>query len=223
MENNSLNRTAGFTFIEVMVAMLIFVLAVLAAINITNGSVRATKDARETTVATWLLQNVMVELETRIETEGFDKACDKKKESKFEAPYENYRWMTSCDQIDFKLSQSAAQMAGKDKDDKKNDEATVDSQKEDAITKLILQTASDYITKSVRELHAEVYWFQGKTRRTVDLTTHVADYTQPLVLPGGVPGGSTTSGSGGAGTSTGGSGSGTGTSGGSTSGSGASH
>ena len=41
--------------------------AALAGVDIANGSVRATRDAKEITVATWLLQNALVELETRVE------------------------------------------------------------------------------------------------------------------------------------------------------------
>jgi type II secretion system protein I len=181
------NNHTGFTFIEVLVAMLIFVLAVLAAINIARGSVRATKDAREVTIATWLLQNVMVELETRIETEGFDKGCEKKKQAKFDVPYDNYTWTTYCDDIDFHISETAAQIANQSKDKDKNsssDDASVDSEKTDQMQKMVLDTASDYISKSIKELHAEVNWMQGKTKRTVDVTTHIARYDLPLSLPG---------------------------------------
>ncbi len=171
---------SGFTFIEVMVAMLIFVMAVLAAVDIVNGSVRATKESKEITVATQLLQNVMVDLETKIETEGFDKGCEKKKEGTFESPHESFSWKTFCEEIDFNLSQTASQLAGTDSSG--NESAT-----ENQLQKLILDTASKYITKALRELHAEVTWTQGKDKRTIDLTTHFARFDQPLTI-GGIPG-----------------------------------
>lgn len=167
----------GFTFIEVLVAMLIFVLAVLASISLSQGSVRATMEAKDITVATWLLQNVMAELETKLETEGFDKGCEKKKEAKFEAPYDRFSWRTSCEEIDFNLSQTAAQMANA-----KTEDAGSNTQ-ENVILKMILQIASQYMTKSLRELHVEIFWTQGKNKRQVDATTHVARYDQPVVLP----------------------------------------
>jgi type II secretion system protein I len=178
MKHPVTNRS-GFTFIEVLVAMLIFVMAVLASINMTGGSVRATRDTRDITTATWLLQNVMVELETKLDTEGVDKGCDKKKDGKFDPPYDKYTWTTYCDQIDFNISQTAAKLAkdaGKDDDSNEN--------REDVMQKMILQTASDYLSKALRELHSEIRWTQGKTVRVVDATTHWARYDLPLNMPG---------------------------------------
>jgi len=174
----------GFTFIEVMVAMLIFVLAVLAAVNIARGSVRATIDAKEMTVASWLVQNAMVDLETRLETEGIEKGCEKKKEGKFPPPHENFSWISSCEEIEFNISEEASKLqaaAGQEEDT---------SQQANVIQKMILQTASEYITKALRELHTEVYWMRGKQRLSVDLTTHFVRYDLPLVLSAtGGPGG----------------------------------
>ena len=190
--NNRRRSLAGFTFIEVMVAMLIFTMAVLAATTIADGSVKATRDARDVTRATMLLQGVMTQLETRLESEGIDKACDKKKEGKFEVPNEGFTWKTECYEIDLKLSQTAAKMAGENVDER-------DANQENLIQKMVLDLASAHISKSLREIHAEVYWNQGKTKRTVTATTHFVRYDQQAVLPdlgggggtGGAAGGTT--------------------------------
>lgn len=181
---NRIGKNSGFTFIEVMVAMLIFVMTIVTAITIVDGSVRATRDAREITVASWLLQNVMTELEAKIETEGFEKGCEKKKEARFQAPHDNYAWTSFCNEIDFNLPQAAASLM-------KKEDSRDEVEKEDAIQKLILQLANDYIGKSMRELHAEITWMQGKTKRRVAATTHVVRMDQPLTLPsfGASPGG----------------------------------
>lgn len=155
--------------------MLIFVLAVLVAVTIADGSVKATRDSKEVTTATLLLQNIMVETETKIETEGLDKGCEKKREAKFEAPYERFTWVTYCNEIELNLSQTAAQLSKAEPDEKEA--------KEDALQKMILQTASDYIGKALREVHAEVSWAQGKTKRKVAATTHIVRYDLPLALP----------------------------------------
>lgn len=170
----------GFTFIEVMVAMLIFVLAVVAAVGIARGSVRATRDAKEMSTATWLAQSAMVELETRLETEGIEKGCEKKKEGKFKAPYQNFSWISSCDELEFNMSEQAAKLAAAAGQEEESNEV----ESENMIQKMILQAASEYMTKSLRELHTEVWWMQGKQRMSVSLTTHFVRYDQPLTLPG---------------------------------------
>lgn len=190
---------AGFTFIEVLVAMLIFTLAVLAAVSIADGATRATREARDISRAAWLLQRVMTELETKVETEGFDRGCEKKKEGKFEGPDANFTWITYCNEVDMRLSESAAQtMQAMQKGDDEESNTT----KENVILKLIMDTASTYMTKALREIHAEVYWMQGKNKRKVDATTHVVRYDMPLQIPG-LPGGTTPNPAGGAGTGTG--------------------
>lgn len=169
----------GFTFIEVLIAIVILVMASVTAADLVRGSVRSVRDAKEYTVATMLLQKAMSELETKLETEGLEKGCDKKKDGKFEAPFDKFTWSTFCTEIDFKLSETAAKVIS----DKPDSEKDSDTSKEDMITKLILNTASAYITKSLRELHVEVNWLQGKTKRHIDATTHFVVYDQPLTLP----------------------------------------
>lgn len=168
-------KNSGFTLLEVMVALVIFAMTAIVTINLTKAAARGTNDTKEMTIATWLLQNVMAELETKIETEGMDKGCEKKKEGKFPSPYERFTWATFCYEIDFNLSQTAAQAYQKEKDA---------DFKEDPIQKMILQVASQYISKALRELHVEVYWTLGKQKRKVEVTTQIARYDQPLAIPG---------------------------------------
>jgi len=178
MNFNGIKTQNGFTFIEVLLAITLFVIAAVVAVDLTRGSVRATQDLKDVTTATWLLKKTISQLETKMESDGFDKACDKKKEGKFDAPYEKFTWVTNCIQIDFKLSQSAATLTASDKDSD-----SPESSKENILQKMVLNVASDYISKSMRELHAEVHWVQGKkTKRSVDVTTHVARYDQPLQI-----------------------------------------
>ena len=179
MSFKNLQNQQGFTFIEVLLAITLFVIAAVVAVDLTRGSVRATQDLKEVTTATWLLKKTMTELESRVEAEGFDKACDKKKEGKFEAPFEKYRWVTHCHEIDFNLSQSASAIASQSPEEREEGVT-----KEDQIQKMILNTASEHLSKSMRELHAEVFWIQGKkTKRSVDVTTHIARYDLPLTVP----------------------------------------
>lgn len=166
----------AFTIFEVMMAILIFTLAVVASVGVTQGAVRATREAKEISTATWLLGNVMTQLETKLETEGFDKGCDKKKEAKFEAPFDRFTWLTTCEKIDFNISQTAVRM-----DPEKSEEQ---NNQENLVQKMILNTASTYLTESMREIHAEVHWNVGKQHRKIDLTTHVARYDTPLNFPG---------------------------------------
>jgi hypothetical protein len=54
---------------------------------------------------------------------------------------------------------------------------------ENIIEKMVMQVASDYLSKSTRELHTEVVWMQGKNKKEISLTTHFTRYDQPVQLP----------------------------------------
>ncbi len=186
MRGTERKSTAGFTFIEVLVAMLIFVMAVLAAADIANGAVKATQDSRDVTLGTWLLQGKMVELETQLETEGIEKGCVKKDTGKFEAPFDRYSWQTECYEIDLKISETAAKLAASAAGEEEDEGQT---SQESSIQKMVLGIASDYLTKAVREIHTEVYWNQRGAERVISLTTHVVNYNLPLQLGGALGGG----------------------------------
>jgi len=168
---------SGFTFVEVLVAMLILVLAIVSAVDMVRGSVRSTRNTKIITEATWLLQNVMTELETKLETLGFETGCEEKAEASFEEPYEDYSWTTYCSEIDFKISEAAAQLASQGAE---NEGAPT---RENPILKQIITIANNYISEAARELHAEVSWLDGKSVRNISLTTHVVNLDLPFSLP----------------------------------------
>ncbi len=165
--------------------MLIFTMAALTAVSIVNGSVRATRESKEVTQASWLLQNILAQTESKLEAQGVDRACQEKEEGKFPAPFDQYRWKTQCYKIDFHLSEAAAKLqqelqqkaAGEEYD-------SSNKNKEDPTLKLIFQTASEYFSRSVREVHAEVSWIRGKNPQSISATTHFVRFDQQPALPG---------------------------------------
>lgn len=58
-------RHAGFTLIEVLVALAILGIALAASMRTLNLSVDAARDVRERLAATWVLQNRLAEIEAR--------------------------------------------------------------------------------------------------------------------------------------------------------------
>ncbi len=172
----------GFTFIEVLISMLIFVLAAVTAIDLVRGAVRGTARTREVTVATWLLQNLMTQLETNIDTLGFDEGCTKKTEAKFPAPYQNFKWTAYCEEIDIRLSETAAQAmnATQGEEDSSEDSSLGGQFSENQVIKMIFNIASEYITSSLREITGEVSWVEGTQNRSISASTHVVRFDQQL-------------------------------------------
>lgn len=58
-------RWAGFTLIEVLVALAILAIALSASMRTLNLATEAARDSRERLVSTWVLQNRLAEIEAR--------------------------------------------------------------------------------------------------------------------------------------------------------------
>ncbi len=177
----------GFTFIEVLVAMAIFVLAAVVAVRVGQGAVFAIAQAKRLTEATWLVQKAMVELQTKVETAGFDKGCVPKTEGGFPPPHQQFTWIAYCNPVDLQISQSVADAALKQKQGAFSQAGGAQGgglgSNQSLAEKMVLETANKYFSQAIRELHVEVDWVQGKDKRHITLTTHVARMDQPLVLP----------------------------------------
>lgn len=170
----------GFTFIEVLIAMVILVMAVIAASTIIESSVRSSKDIKEMTQATWLLEKIMTQHEIEIDSNGIDKGCTPKKEGKFSPPHEMYSWVSYCSQIDFHMSETAAKLNLAKEMGKSANQM---GKSQDVILSMFTDMANRYFSKSMRELHVEVAWMRGKQKKTIALTTHIARFDQTIDLP----------------------------------------
>ena len=77
--------SAGFTLLEVMIALAIVATALMALLALSNRSIEVHERLQKTTRATMLAQDKMAEFET----EGLPEDRDS---GSFEEPFEEYRW-----------------------------------------------------------------------------------------------------------------------------------
>lgn len=103
----SLNRTLGFTLIEVLLAVFIFGLIATVVLKSTHSSQKITFRSEEVFEATNLAQEKMVEMELK-----FQKAVDQngveqsysEEEGVFEEPYSNYKWEAKFKESSFEFT-----------------------------------------------------------------------------------------------------------------------
>lgn len=69
-----MNKTTGFTLIEVLVAMLVIAIALTATIRALNSSVHAADHVRNQLAAHWVAMNVISEMQTGIISTPTDQA-----------------------------------------------------------------------------------------------------------------------------------------------------
>lgn len=103
---------AGFTLLEIMVAIAILSITLVVLLSIVTNNVRATNHAKMTTAATLLARTKMVDIEDYILDNGFTENTETKSGTFKELGYWQFRWESTIERID--LPSDLAQQ-GKDK------------------------------------------------------------------------------------------------------------
>jgi general secretion pathway protein I len=93
-------RDAGFSLLEVMVAMALLALALVVLVGITTQNVRATQHARQVTVATFLSRAKMSDVEDRILQEGFVDNDETEEGDFTEQLRPEFRWKTLIEKVE---------------------------------------------------------------------------------------------------------------------------
>lgn len=124
----SRNRRAGFTLLEVMIAMAILSVSLVGLYLTTGRAIRISMHARSMTQATFLCRQKMAEIQNEFVTEGFkDEAGAKEDRGDFPDPaFKQFRYVTIIEKIRLpatdqlqsaatKMLQDKQSAAGKDK------------------------------------------------------------------------------------------------------------
>ena len=97
----SRNRRAGFTLLEVMIAMAILSVSLVGLYLTTGRAIRISMHARSMTQATFLCRQKMAEIQNEFVTEGFkDEAGAKEDRGDFPDPaFKQFRYVTIIEKI----------------------------------------------------------------------------------------------------------------------------
>lgn len=153
------NRSeAGFTLLEVIIAMAIMVLALAAILSVESGSINASIRARQANIATMLARNAMIETEYKIEGKSFDEV-KKEEGGNYDAPYQDYRWKTVVKEIEFPKLSFGSNAGGGGQD----------------MIDLMAKLISNYLSKAIREVTVTIFWKKGGGEQSFSVTTYWVD------------------------------------------------
>ncbi len=203
----SRRRLHGFTLLEVMVALSVLALALMALADLTGNALRNHGYARQLSEATLLARGKMAELEEAYEDSGF-KDFDETQEGDFaDAGHPDVRWRVDVKKPDSQLSPEqllgfltgaaggdaqdvlAKLMGFGPRDGSGPSPAPVQGQGGALMSNLFktqLTAFGEQIKKSLRELRLTVAWRDGKQVRRFEVVTHLV-VLNPRA-PGGVRG-----------------------------------
>lgn len=154
-------ETAGFTLLEVLIAMLVVVLSFTSIILIQNTSLRSSERARQMSVVASLARQAMTETETLIQGKTFAEIKDEEK-GQFKPPFDEYFWERKIKEVEFPQAAGEAE-GGEERDGKEGN-----SQQEQMLTNLLTK----YLSESIREVRVTVIWKQGDQEQKFPLASY---------------------------------------------------
>jgi prepilin-type N-terminal cleavage/methylation domain-containing protein len=154
MNTGRLKRNSGFTLLEIMVAMAILSISLVALLSFQGNTMITSGRAERITEATMLARMKMGEIELELD-KGLLKGEfpeEKTEEGEFEEPFENYKWKLSIKGV--KLP---APVMGE----------------EGSVENLIGRQLTEEIAKTVREVKLEVIWSELGEEQSINVVTHI--------------------------------------------------
>lgn len=151
---------AGFSLLEVMIAMMIMSIALTSIYMSTSDGIYRTIRTKELNIATWLAHNKMVESEHLFEGKAFSELSKDPETDKFKAPFEQYVWKREVREMKFPDLPVGSNKEG---------EGVQES------VRILAQKITKFLNSSLRELVVTVSWDRGKGEQHVTLTTYLVD------------------------------------------------
>ncbi len=162
----------GFTLIEIMVATIIFAIAIIALVQTGTSSVRSVSESEKLFSAVQLAHSKMGEMlsnsQAFVDKNGVSENLDETKEGKFEPPFDNFSWKSQLTRSKLGLSKAELRslFSGFGIEDDVIDEKIDES-------KVLVGNLNKVIKENLVELKVTIEWNQGGSKRTLPLVTHL--------------------------------------------------
>jgi type II secretion system protein I len=157
---------AGFTLLEVLIAMSIMMVAFGAILSIESSAITVTNRSKDTNIQAMLLKNALTQTELEIEGKSFEEV-QKEKSTSFEAPFNDYQWSWKVKEVEFPnlVPQSGEGQGG-------------ESQGAEQFGRIV----TNFLSKAIREVEVSVNWRKGEKTFSVSATTYWVDLNHELAL-----------------------------------------
>jgi general secretion pathway protein I len=184
-------RRAGFTLLEVMIAMAILAVSLIVVMRVMDQAAIVTRYQDQQITAATLARFKMVDLEIQIEKDGFPSEDVKEECGNFmeddlgeivDQPngLEGFEWCWTLKKVDLPIPMD---MLGGDGEKKANGQGMQNSPLGGGLPGgLTPEAAAEQLGKAVRVLTLTVKWKTGEIPQELSVTTHLVNMTQAQVL-----------------------------------------
>ena len=179
-----IKKAAGFTLIEVLVAMVIMSGGVMVLANSWSGNYMRIRNSRVNNTMGMLLERKMTEVGVKNTDKPFDQIADDDA-GDFGTKYPGYRWEMKSKKFEMPDMSSAliSREGGADQ-----------------MLLTMITTVQNFIKEAVKEVSVTVI-YKSRVGREIKntVTTYIVDYSKDLPIPGGMGGAAGAAGGGGGG------------------------
>jgi general secretion pathway protein I len=184
---------AGFTLLEIMVAVAILSSTLVVLLQIVTNNVRATNHAKLTTAATFLARTKMSDVEDYILYEGFIDQNESKKGTFKDEGYEQFSWDTLIERIELPTDlTSKTQDMATDKSKDAKDPMSMMTGFLGGIMSSFIEPIKNGLQESVRKVTVRVTWDEiGRPNQSIEVVQYLTDPSQiekKMLMGGGAAG-----------------------------------
>jgi general secretion pathway protein I len=171
-------RDAGFTLLEVMIAVAILSITLVSLLSIVTGNIRATQHAKLTTTATFLARGKMVDIEDQVLETGFS-TDDESAEGTFkDQQLPQFRWDSIIERVELPADAAMKQRdeaQDKAKDDTSNPMSLI-SGFLGGMMSSFLEPIRLGLQESVRRVTVHVTWDEaGRPPQSIEVVQYLTD------------------------------------------------
>lgn len=155
--------TAGFTLLEVLIAMAIMLVTFGAVLSVISTSLQSSVRTTELSTATMLARNLLIESEYKWEGKPFNE-IKKEETGTFPEPHQDYAWKREIKEITFpNIASAAEKKAGSSSDDGGGD---------DQVTEIMNKLVTEFFSKALREVTITVIHNKTGGAQTYSISTY---------------------------------------------------
>jgi prepilin-type N-terminal cleavage/methylation domain-containing protein len=168
---------AGFTLLEVMIALSILAITLVTILGMVTNNIRATRHAKLTTAGTFLARGKMIDIEDLVLESGFSTSDETAAGTFKDQGYPDFRWTSAIERVELPMD------AMQKKKDEAQDKARDSTNPMGMLTGFIGGMMSSFIEpirlglqESVRRVTIRVYWSEaGRGEQVIEVVQYLTD------------------------------------------------